>query len=121
MHSPLLLHSTMVGHLMERPPFILPKFRQRVTGGTSSTSLTNFDTRIYTVGAGDEWGALVVVHFTVSELLIYTFFVTLLKRLVWLNKIDTLDFFFSRFNARLMLELLQHIHKEEQIYQYILC
>ena len=34
--------------------------------GTSSAALTNFVPGVYTVVGGDEWGALVVVHFTVS-------------------------------------------------------
>ena len=29
-------------------------------------TLTNFDPGVYTVVGGDEWGSLVVVHFTVS-------------------------------------------------------
>jgi hypothetical protein len=45
----------------------MPKFRQRVTGGTSSAALTNFVPCVYTVVAGDEWGAVVVVHFTVAN------------------------------------------------------
>ena len=36
-------------------------------GGTSSAAFTNFDHGVYTVVAGDEWGALVVVHFTVAN------------------------------------------------------
>jgi hypothetical protein len=34
--------------------------------GTSIVSLTGFATGVYTVVGGDEWGALVVLHFTVS-------------------------------------------------------
>ena len=34
--------------------------------GTSSAALTNFVPGVYTIVGGDEWGALVVVHFTVS-------------------------------------------------------
>ena len=33
----------------------------------ASTTSTNFDPGVYTVVAGDEWGALVVLHFTVSQ------------------------------------------------------
>jgi hypothetical protein len=33
----------------------------------ASTTSTNFEPGVYTVVAGDEWGALVVVHFTVSQ------------------------------------------------------
>jgi hypothetical protein len=33
----------------------------------ASTTSTNFEPGVYTVVAGDEWGALVVVHFTVSS------------------------------------------------------
>ena len=32
-----------------------------------SATFTNFEPGVYTVVAGDEWGALVVVHFTVSQ------------------------------------------------------
>jgi hypothetical protein len=34
---------------------------------SSNSQLTNFAPGVYTVVAGDEWGALVVVHFTVSQ------------------------------------------------------
>jgi hypothetical protein len=34
---------------------------------TSNSQLTNFAPGVYTVVGGDEWGALVVVHFTVSQ------------------------------------------------------
>jgi hypothetical protein len=34
---------------------------------SSNSQLTNFEPGVYTVFAGDEWGALVVVHFTVSN------------------------------------------------------
>ena len=33
----------------------------------ASTTSTNFEPGVYTVVAGDEWGALVLVHFTVSQ------------------------------------------------------
>jgi len=33
----------------------------------ASTTTTNFEPGVYTVVAGDEWGALVVVHFTVTS------------------------------------------------------
>jgi hypothetical protein len=33
---------------------------------SSNSQLINFESGVYTVVAGDEWGALVVVHFTVS-------------------------------------------------------
>jgi hypothetical protein len=32
-----------------------------------NSSFSNFNPGVYTVVAGDEWGALVVVHFTVSQ------------------------------------------------------
>jgi hypothetical protein len=34
---------------------------------SSNSQLTSFEPGVYTVVAGDEWGALVVVHFTVSQ------------------------------------------------------
>jgi hypothetical protein len=34
---------------------------------SSNSQLTNFAPGVYTVVAGDEWGALVVVHFTVTS------------------------------------------------------
>ena len=34
---------------------------------SSNSQLTTFEPGVYTVFAGDEWGALVVVHFTVSQ------------------------------------------------------
>jgi len=34
---------------------------------SSNSQLTNFTPGVYTVVAGDEWGALVVLHFTVSQ------------------------------------------------------
>jgi hypothetical protein len=36
------------------------------TGNVQNTTLTDFEPGVYTVVAGDEWGALVVLHFTVS-------------------------------------------------------
>jgi hypothetical protein len=36
------------------------------TSNAPNATLTNFQPGVYTVVAGDEWGALVVVHFTVS-------------------------------------------------------
>jgi hypothetical protein len=35
--------------------------------GSPNATLTNFDPGVYTVVAGDEWGGLVVVYFTVSN------------------------------------------------------
>jgi len=35
--------------------------------GSPTATLTNFDPGVYTVAGGDEWGGLVVVHFTVSN------------------------------------------------------
>jgi len=37
------------------------------TGNSPSAAFTNFEPGIYTVVAGDEWGALVFVHFTVTN------------------------------------------------------
>jgi len=37
------------------------------TGNSRSATFTNFEPGIYTVVAGDEWGALVLVHFTVKS------------------------------------------------------
>jgi hypothetical protein len=37
------------------------------TGNSPSAAFTNFEPGIYTVVAGDEWGALVFVHFTVPN------------------------------------------------------
>jgi hypothetical protein len=37
------------------------------TGNSPSAAFTNFESGIYTVVAGDEWGALVFVHFTVTN------------------------------------------------------
>jgi len=36
-------------------------------GNSPSAVFTNFEPGVYTVIAGDEWGALVIVHFTVTE------------------------------------------------------
>ena len=35
--------------------------------GSTAVTLTNFDPGVYTVVGGDEWGSLLVVHFTVSQ------------------------------------------------------
>jgi hypothetical protein len=35
--------------------------------GSPTATLTNFDTGDYTVVGGDEWGTIVIVHFTVSK------------------------------------------------------
>jgi hypothetical protein len=37
------------------------------TGAAPNAIQQNFDPGVYTVIAGDEWGALVFVHFTVSQ------------------------------------------------------
>jgi hypothetical protein len=37
-----------------------------------TATLTNFDTGVYTVVGGDEWGTIVIVHFTVSKTSIIT-------------------------------------------------
>jgi hypothetical protein len=37
------------------------------TGAAPNATMHNFDPGVYTVVAGDEWGALLVVHFTVSQ------------------------------------------------------
>jgi hypothetical protein len=37
------------------------------TGAAPNATQQNFEPGVYTVVAGDEWGALVVVHFTVSQ------------------------------------------------------
>jgi hypothetical protein len=47
------------------------EFEPAPTGYWASNNVgatfTNFEPGVYTVIAGDEWGALVVVHFTVSQ------------------------------------------------------
>jgi hypothetical protein len=35
--------------------------------GSPTAGLTNFASGIYTVAAGDEWGAMVILHFTVTQ------------------------------------------------------
>ena len=36
-------------------------------GYWNGSTITDFEQGVYTVVAGDEWGALVVLHFTVSK------------------------------------------------------
>jgi hypothetical protein len=35
--------------------------------GSPTAALTDFTPGIYTVAAGDEWGAIVILHFTVAQ------------------------------------------------------
>lgn len=43
-----------------------PTFTEKINTEVQTTGLTDVDPGVYTVVAGDEWGTLVVLHFTVS-------------------------------------------------------